>query len=69
MGKKKSKGEYNDFLDGEKLRDNTEIRTTLQGFASRDIPSPSVQKDQKDSKKQAKAAQRNHNSPTSSVSP
>jgi len=55
MGKKKSKGEYNDFLDGEKLRDNTEIRTTLQGFASRDIPSPSVQKDQKD-KKQGKGA-------------
>ncbi|KAI4940726.1 hypothetical protein J4E86_010698 [Alternaria arbusti] len=54
MGKKKSKGEYNDFLDGEKLRDNTEIRTTLQGFASRDIPSPSVQKDQKDSKKPGK---------------
>ncbi|KAI4944724.1 hypothetical protein J4E91_008411 [Alternaria rosae] len=56
MGKKKSKGEYNDFLDGEKLRDNTEIRTTLQGFASRDIPSPSVQKDQKYSKKQGKGA-------------
>ena len=41
MGKKKFKGEYNDFLDGEKLRDNTEIRTTLQGFAARDI-SPSL---------------------------
>ncbi|KAL1792412.1 hypothetical protein ACET3X_008919 [Alternaria dauci] len=41
MGKKKSKGEYNDFLDGEKLRDNTEVRTTLQGFAARDI-SPSL---------------------------
>lgn len=40
MGKKKSKGEYNDFLDGEKLRDNTEIRTTLQGFAERDISPP-----------------------------
>jgi activating signal cointegrator complex subunit 1 len=53
MGKKKSKGEYNDFLDGEKLRDNTEIRTTLQGFAARDIPSPS-QQNQKDGKKQGK---------------
>ena len=31
MGKKKSRGEYNDFLDGEKLRDNAEIRTSLQG--------------------------------------
>lgn len=30
MGKR-SKTEYNDFLDGEKLRDNTGIRTTLQG--------------------------------------
>lgn len=29
MGKKKVKGEYNDFLDGEKLRDNTEVRTSL----------------------------------------
>ncbi|KAF2787802.1 hypothetical protein K505DRAFT_256911 [Melanomma pulvis-pyrius CBS 109.77] len=30
MGKKKAKGEYNDFIDGEKLRDNTEVRTSLQ---------------------------------------
>jgi activating signal cointegrator complex subunit 1 len=30
MGKR-SKTEYNDFLDGEKLRDNAEIRTSLQG--------------------------------------
>jgi activating signal cointegrator complex subunit 1 len=29
MGKKKHNGEYNDFLDGEKLRDNGHIRTTL----------------------------------------
>jgi activating signal cointegrator complex subunit 1 len=45
MGKKKpSKSEYNDFLDGEKLTDNTEIRTTLQGFAGRPIsPPPSTQ--------------------------
>jgi activating signal cointegrator complex subunit 1 len=30
MGKKKRTAEYNDFLDGEKLRDNAEIRTSLQ---------------------------------------
>src|SRR4051812_35272607 len=54
MGKKKSRGDYNDFLDGEKLRDNTEIRTTLQGFAARDI-SPSLgQQKQTDAKKQGK---------------
>jgi activating signal cointegrator complex subunit 1 len=29
MGKKKAKGDYNDFLDGEKLRDNAGIRTSL----------------------------------------
>jgi activating signal cointegrator complex subunit 1 len=41
MGKKKiSKSEYNDFLDGEKLTDNTEIRTTLQGFAAQAISPP-----------------------------
>ncbi|CAA9959860.1 AKAP7-NLS domain containing protein [Pyrenophora teres f. maculata] len=52
MGKKKSKGEYNDFLDGEKLHDNTEIRTTLQGFAARDIsPPPARQSLTKDHKK------------------
>ncbi|KAF1836874.1 hypothetical protein BDW02DRAFT_566644 [Decorospora gaudefroyi] len=53
MGKKKSKAEYNDFLDGEKLRDNTEIRTTLQGFAARDIPSAPRQNG-KESKKKGK---------------
>jgi activating signal cointegrator complex subunit 1 len=36
MGKKKVKAEYNDFLDGEKLRDNTEIRTALQSSPSID---------------------------------
>lgn len=30
MGKKKTTGEYNNFLDGEKLRDNQEVRTSLQ---------------------------------------
>ncbi|KAF2847137.1 hypothetical protein T440DRAFT_521130 [Plenodomus tracheiphilus IPT5] len=30
MGKKKTTGVYNDFLDGEKLHDNAEIRTSLQ---------------------------------------
>ncbi|KAH7382173.1 AKAP7 2'5' RNA ligase-like domain-containing protein [Pyrenochaeta sp. MPI-SDFR-AT-0127] len=53
MGKKKTKGEYNDFLDGEKLRDNTEIRTSLQGSNSvtRNISPPSVRHDRKGSKK------------------
>jgi len=52
MGKKKSKGEYNDFLDGEKLRDNTEIRTTLQGFAASEVsPPPARQGRAKDHKK------------------
>ncbi|KAG9185684.1 hypothetical protein G6011_07015 [Alternaria panax] len=54
MGKKKSKGEYNDFLDGEKLRDNTEIRTTLQGFAARDISPPLRQRKQTEIKKQGR---------------
>jgi activating signal cointegrator complex subunit 1 len=36
MGKKKPpKSDYNDFLDGEKLTDNIEIRTTLQGPSTR----------------------------------
>lgn len=35
MGKKKvNKGEYNDFLDGEKLLDNAEIRTSLNSTAA-----------------------------------
>jgi hypothetical protein len=34
MGKKTSKGEYNDFLDGEKLRDNGQVRTSLLGALS-----------------------------------
>ncbi|ORY18734.1 AKAP7 2'5' RNA ligase-like domain-domain-containing protein [Clohesyomyces aquaticus] len=36
MGKKKGpgKGAYNDFLDGERLRDNADIKTTLQGSGS-----------------------------------
>jgi activating signal cointegrator complex subunit 1 len=34
MGKKKPVGEYNDFVDGEKLRDNGEVRTSLHGTSS-----------------------------------
>ncbi|KAF2866074.1 AKAP7 2'5' RNA ligase-like domain-containing protein [Massariosphaeria phaeospora] len=34
MGKKKGKAEYNDFLDGEKLRDNSAVRTTLEDSSS-----------------------------------
>lgn len=53
MGKKKANGEYNDFVDGEKLRDNTEIRTSLQGTAATNAsPSPvGLDHDQKGSKK------------------
>jgi len=29
MGKRRDKGGYNDFLDGEKLRDNADVRTSL----------------------------------------
>lgn len=38
MGKKKDKGEYNDFLDGEKLRDNAAVRTTLQAASNAEAP-------------------------------
>jgi len=49
MGKKKANGEYNDFVDGEKLRDNTEIRTSLQGTTTTNtLP---LDHDQKGSKK------------------
>lgn len=46
MGKKKTTGAYNDFLDGEKLHDNADIRTTLQGTTvTRSISPPSVRQD------------------------
>jgi activating signal cointegrator complex subunit 1 len=48
MGKKKTTGEYNNFLDGEKLRDNADIRTTLQSTSViRPISPPSVRQDRK----------------------
>ncbi|KAF2658442.1 hypothetical protein K491DRAFT_690180 [Lophiostoma macrostomum CBS 122681] len=40
MGKKKAKGDYNDFLDGEKLRDNAAVRTSLNPTST----TPSLQK-------------------------
>jgi activating signal cointegrator complex subunit 1 len=41
MGKRKvNKGEYNDFLDGEKLRDNAEIRTSLNETSTESKISP-----------------------------
>lgn len=43
MGKRKEKGTYNDFLDGEKLRDNAEIRTSLPGASSSATPITSMQ--------------------------
>lgn len=56
MGKKKVPGEYNDFLDGEKLRDNVGIRTTLQSSPSttRDISPPPVSQVHRGSKRRAK---------------
>jgi activating signal cointegrator complex subunit 1 len=41
MGKKRiPKSSYNDFLDGEKLTDNKEVRTSLQGYAAGDVLPP-----------------------------
>jgi activating signal cointegrator complex subunit 1 len=53
MGKKKANGEYNDFVDGEKLRDNAEVRTSLQGTSTTNAsPSPiAIGHDQKETKK------------------
>ncbi|KAF2263164.1 hypothetical protein CC78DRAFT_466291 [Lojkania enalia] len=51
MGRKKDRGEYNDFLDGEKLRDNAQVRTTLQGPSTRnDVPSPPTRRELKKAK-------------------
>ncbi|KAF1851978.1 uncharacterized protein K460DRAFT_373863 [Cucurbitaria berberidis CBS 394.84] len=56
MGKKKARGEYNDFLDGEKLRDNADIRTTLQSSMppTRDISPPPVRHDRRAGRKTGK---------------
>jgi activating signal cointegrator complex subunit 1 len=55
MGKKKQVGEYNDFLDGEKLRDNGEVRTSLQHASiSNNISSPPAHQDRRGSKKHGK---------------
>jgi activating signal cointegrator complex subunit 1 len=55
MGKKKQNGEYNDFLDGEKLRDNGEIRTSLQHASiSNDNPPQPARQDWKGGKKHGK---------------
>jgi activating signal cointegrator complex subunit 1 len=56
MGKKKSKSEYNDFLDGEKLRDNADIRTSLQAFPAQDNSSVSTGQHSRGSKKRGKNA-------------
>ncbi|KAF1962912.1 hypothetical protein CC80DRAFT_512186 [Byssothecium circinans] len=49
MARKKATGEYNDFLDGEKLRDNAEIRTSLQGPSTlaRDVSPPRTRQKRK----------------------
>jgi activating signal cointegrator complex subunit 1 len=49
MGKKKTNGEYNDFLDGEKLRDNDEVRTSLLGASSKVVSPPQIGKDHRGS--------------------
>ncbi|KAH7399082.1 AKAP7 2'5' RNA ligase-like domain-containing protein [Phaeosphaeria sp. MPI-PUGE-AT-0046c] len=55
MGKKKQTGEYNDFLDGEKLRDNGEIRTSLQRPATaQDVSPPPVHQGRGGNKRQGK---------------
>ncbi|KAF2639137.1 hypothetical protein P280DRAFT_403083 [Massarina eburnea CBS 473.64] len=48
MAKKKSAG-YNDFLDGEKLRDNAHVKTTLHGPTgqARDVSPPRTRQDRK----------------------
>jgi activating signal cointegrator complex subunit 1 len=45
MGKKKERGAYNDFLDGERLSDNTNITTTLQSASdpAQDVTFPPSQ--------------------------
>ncbi|KZM18865.1 uncharacterized protein EKO05_0006465 [Ascochyta rabiei] len=54
MGKKKGKGEYNDFLESARPRDNNDIRTTLQTTSAltRNISPPAVSAPQ--------SQQRNH---------
>lgn len=63
MGKKKQSAAYNDFLDGEKLTDNAEVRTTLQAGQSltRGIspPAPAAQRQH-----QPTNPQTNHTPPT-----
>lgn len=60
MGKKKNTGEYNDFLDGEKLRDNAEPWTLLQGPSATGnvLPPPPIQNDRNGSKSKAKPGSR-----------
>jgi activating signal cointegrator complex subunit 1 len=50
MGKKKDKGAYNDFLDGEKLRDNADVRTSLHSSSSlqRDSTPPAPRREGRD---------------------
>jgi activating signal cointegrator complex subunit 1 len=54
MGKKKANGEYNDFLDGEKLRDNNGVRTSLQGASASAISPPLIGQDRRGSKRYGK---------------
>jgi activating signal cointegrator complex subunit 1 len=54
MGKKKTNGEYNDFIDGEKLRDNNEVRTSLQHGSTTDVSPSPIGQDRRGSKRHGK---------------
>ncbi|KAL1606705.1 hypothetical protein SLS60_004112 [Paraconiothyrium brasiliense] len=60
MGKSKGKGDYNDFLDGEKLRDNAQVRTSLQGALSlsRNVSPPPTHRHSKGRRKKGKGGPR-----------
>ncbi|KAJ4356266.1 uncharacterized protein N0V89_004297 [Didymosphaeria variabile] len=60
MGKSKGRGEYNDFLDGEKLRDNAEVRISLQASPSlnRNVSPPHTQRHSKGRGKNGKGGSR-----------
>jgi activating signal cointegrator complex subunit 1 len=53
---KKAQGGYNDFLDGEKLHDNADVRTSLQGATSnrRDVSPPATRQEKKGRGKKGK---------------
>lgn len=54
MGKKPGKGEYNNFLDGEKLRDNAHVRTSLQDTSALNNDTGIIQRIQAQSQPRAR---------------